>query len=57
MDKDPMIELSEFHNNLYGSISDSRENLIEVSINLLHFFFYTILSKIFIIYYNIILIH
>ncbi|KAF0764459.1 jouberin-like [Aphis craccivora] len=29
MDKDPMIELTEFHNNLYDSISDSRENLIE----------------------------
>ncbi|CAH1723403.1 unnamed protein product [Aphis gossypii] len=29
MDKDSMIELSEFHNNLYGFISDSRENLIE----------------------------
>ncbi|CAI6342730.1 unnamed protein product [Macrosiphum euphorbiae] len=29
MDKDPMIELTEFHNNLYGPISDSRENLIE----------------------------
>jgi len=30
-----MIELTEFHNNLYGPISDSRENLIEVSLNLL----------------------
>lgn len=39
MDKDPMIELTEFHNNLYDSISDSRENLIEVSLNLLNFFF------------------
>lgn len=39
MDKDSMIELSEFHNNLYGFISDSRENLIEVSLNLLIFFF------------------
>ncbi|XP_022168434.1 jouberin-like [Myzus persicae] len=29
MDKDPMIELTEFHNNLYGPLSDSRENLID----------------------------
>jgi len=31
MDKDPMIELTEFHNNLNAPISESRENLIEVS--------------------------
>lgn len=31
MDKDSMIELAEFHSNLYSPISDSKENLIEVS--------------------------
>lgn len=30
-----MIELTEFHNSLYGPISDSRENLLEVSLNVL----------------------
>lgn len=43
MDKDPMIELTEFHNNLYGPISDSRENLIEVSLKVLYLFWF--LSK------------
>jgi len=46
MDKDPMIELTEFHNNLYGPMSDSRENLIEVSLKLLYLF----LNKFYIFY-------
>lgn len=29
-----MIELTEFNNILYSSITDSKENLIEVSLNL-----------------------
>lgn len=40
MDKDLMIELTEFHNNLYGPISDSRENLIEVSLNVVCLFWF-----------------
>lgn len=34
MDKEPMIELAEFNRNLYSLESDSKENLIEVSLNL-----------------------
>lgn len=34
MDKDLMIELVELNSNLNSSISDSRENLIEVSCSL-----------------------
>lgn len=31
MDKEPMIELNELNSNLYSPVSDSKENLIEVS--------------------------
>lgn len=31
MDKDPTIELTELKSNLFSSISDSKENLIQVS--------------------------
>lgn len=31
MDKDPMIELSELNDNLFSPVSNSKENLIEVS--------------------------
>lgn len=34
MEKDTTIELTEFNNILYNSISDSKENLIEVSLSL-----------------------
>lgn len=31
MDKEPMIELNELNSNLCSPVSDSKENLIEVS--------------------------
>lgn len=34
MDKDSLIELVELNSNLYSPISNSKENLIEVSLNL-----------------------
>lgn len=36
MDNEPMVELTEFSSNLYNPVTDSEENLIEVSLNYNH---------------------